>query len=71
MISYLYYAYVMGVYYEQAIALYQTGVIDTNGGVYTTDFGTKLTQEPDRYHDRRPLELRGADGGLHPGRYAQ
>lgn len=44
MISYLYYAYVMGVYYEQAIALYQTGVIDTNGGVYTTDFGTKLTQ---------------------------
>ena len=40
MISYLYYAYVMGVYYEQAIALYQTGVIDTNGGVYTTDFGT-------------------------------
>ena len=45
MISYLYYAYVMGAYYEQAIALYQTGVIDTNGGVYTTDFGTKLTQK--------------------------
>ena len=45
MISYLYYAYVMGAYYEQAIALYQTGVIDENGGVYTTDFGTMLTQK--------------------------
>ena len=44
-ISYLYYAYVMGAYYEQAIALYQTGVIDENGGVYTTDFGTMLTQK--------------------------
>lgn len=44
-ISYLYYAYVMGAYYEQAIALYQTGIIDENGGVYTTDFGTKLTQD--------------------------
>lgn len=45
MIGYLYYAYVMGAYYEQAIALYQTGIIDENGGVYTTDFGTKLTQD--------------------------
>ncbi|MDD6237971.1 MAG: hypothetical protein PUA87_00835 [Oscillospiraceae bacterium] len=35
----------MGAYYEQAIALYQTGVIDENGGVYTTDFGTMLTQK--------------------------
>ena len=35
----------MGAYNEQAIALYQTGVIDENGGVYTTDFGTMLTQK--------------------------
>ena len=45
MIGYIYYAYSMGVYYEQAIALYQTAAIEKNGtGIYTSDFGTKLTQ---------------------------
>ena len=45
MIVYLYYAYVMGAYYEQAIALYQTAYITENGGLYTTDFGTMISQK--------------------------
>lgn len=45
MIVYLYYAYVMGAYYEQAIALYQTAYITENGGLYQTDFGTMISQK--------------------------
>lgn len=44
MIGYLYYAYVMGTYYEQAIAMYQTAGINEAGNSYRTDFGTVLTQ---------------------------
>lgn len=44
MIGYLYYAYVMGVYYEQAIAMYQSAVITETGASYKTDFGTVLPQ---------------------------
>lgn len=45
MIVYLYYAYVMGAYYEQAIALYQTAYITENGSLYQTDFGTMISQK--------------------------
>ena len=44
MIGYLYYAYVMGTYYEQTIAMYQTAGINEAGNSYRTDFGTVLTQ---------------------------
>ena len=44
MIGYIYYAYTMGTYYEQAIALYQTAVITETGSAYRTDFNIVLTQ---------------------------
>lgn len=65
MIVYLYYAYVMGAYYEQAIALYQTAYITENGGLYQTGFRHDDLAEADRRDRHRPLERRRADGGLH------
>lgn len=45
MLSYIYYAYVMGIYYEQAIGAYQTAYNEENGtNVYKTDFGAQISQ---------------------------
>lgn len=45
MISYILYAYSMGVYYEQAIATYQTFYMEDNGvAEYRTDFGTVISK---------------------------
>lgn len=63
MIVYLYYAYVMGAYYEQAIALYQTAYITENGRPLSDGFRHDDLAEADRRDRHRSLERRRADGG--------
>lgn len=52
MVGYIYYAYCTGVYYEEAVLMYQSSYMGRNGvEEYTTDFGTCLSvdQIDDRY----------------------
>lgn len=52
MVGYIYYAYCTGVYYEDAVLMYQSSYMDRNGiEEYTTDFGTCIStdQISDRY----------------------
>lgn len=46
MITYIYYAYCMGVYYEEAVAMYQSAYMQNEGtSEYKTDFGTWITED--------------------------
>lgn len=46
MISYIYYAYCMGIYYEEMVALYQATYMEENGtNEYRTDFGSYISSQ--------------------------